>query len=189
MTDEEAIRAALAGAPVQPLRATLVRCVALLPLTAGVTPDYLLASGRANRYNPAGVDCIYFSEDERTARAEYGRRFGRGASAFQPLGTYFAEVELTKVLNLEDEPTRHALQLEAKDMTVRWEFAHKATRTQLLGWVVSQQRAIAAIRFPSDAARAAGFAGFNVVIFRDGVRRPDFVRILGPTRKPLQQWP
>ena len=93
MPDEEALRVVLAGAPVMPLRATLVRCVALLPLTAGGTPDYLFTSGRANRCNPAGVAGIYFSEDERTARAEYGRRLGRGAGALQPLGIYFAEVE------------------------------------------------------------------------------------------------
>lgn len=188
-TDEEALRGALARAPVQPLRATLVRCVALLPLTTGGTPNYLFTSGRANRYNPAGVECVYFSEDERTARAEYGRRFGRGAGALQPLGTYFAEVNLTRVLNLERETVRNALGLKAKDLVVSWEFAHKPTRTQMLGLVVSQQQAIAAIRFPSDAARAAGFVGFNFVIFRDSLQRPDFVHILGLRKKPLQKWP
>jgi hypothetical protein len=72
----------------------------MLPLTAGGTPDYLFASGRANRCNPAGVDCIYLSEGELTARKEYGRRLGRGAGALQPLGTFFAEVELARVLDL-----------------------------------------------------------------------------------------
>jgi hypothetical protein len=57
----------------------------------------------------------------------------------------------------------------------------------LIGSAVSQQQAIAAIRFPSDAARAAEFVGFNVAIFCECVRRPDFVRILGPTKKPLQK--
>ena len=38
---------------------TLVRCVALLPLTAHGTPDYLFTSGKANCYNPAGLLCIY----------------------------------------------------------------------------------------------------------------------------------
>jgi RES domain-containing protein len=189
MTDEEAMRAALAGAPVRPLWATLVRCVALLPLTAGGTPDYLFTSGRANRCNPAGMAGIYFSEDERTARAEYGRRLGRGTGALQSVSIYFAEVELARVLDLEDEPTRNALNLKPRDLTVRWQFAQKPTQTQLVGLAVSQQQAIAAIRFPSDAARAAGFVGFNVAIFCDCVRRPDSVRILGPTKKPLQKWP
>jgi hypothetical protein len=57
----------------------------------------------------------------------------------------------------------------------------------LIGSAVSQQQAIAAIRFPSDAARAAEFVGFNVAIFCECVRRPDFVRILGLTKKPLQK--
>src|ERR1035441_634720 len=189
MPGEEAMRVALAGAPVVPLRSTLVRCVALLPLTAGGTPDYLFTSGRANRCNPAGVAVIYFSEDERTARAEYGRRFGQGTGALQPMGIYFAEVELARVLDLGDEPTRHALNLKPRDLTVRWQFAQKPTRTQLVGLAVSQQMAIAAVRFPSQAAQAAGFVGFNVAIFCDCVRRPDSVRILGPTKKPLQKWP
>src|ERR1035441_3782042 len=107
MAAEESIHAALAGAPVQPLQATLVRCVALLPLTAAGAPDYLFTSGRAKRYNPAGVECIYFSEDERTARTEYERRLGPGVH--QPRGTYFAEVDLARVLNLETLPTRNAL--------------------------------------------------------------------------------
>jgi RES domain-containing protein len=189
MADEEAMRIALTGAPVQPLRAALVRCVAMLPLTAGGTPDYLFTSGRANRCNPAGVDCIYFSEDERTARAEYGRRLGRGTGVLQPVAIYFAEVELARVLDLEDAPTRKALNLKPRDLTVRWQSAQEPTRTQLVGLAVSQQQAIAAIRFPSDAVRAAGFVGFNVVIFCGCVRRPDFVHILGPTKKPLQKWP
>ena len=71
--------------------------------------------------------------------------------------------------------------LKPIDLTVKWPLARKPTRTQLLGLVVSHQSTVASIRFPSDAARAAGFAGFNIVIFRDGVQQPDFVRILGPT--------
>jgi hypothetical protein len=54
---------------------------------------------------------------------------------------------------------------------------------------VSQQAGIAAIRFPSDAARKKGFDGANVVVFRDCLRGTDRLRILGPTKKPLQKWP
>lgn len=54
---------------------------------------------------------------------------------------------------------------------------------------MSRQNRISAIRFPSDASRAQGLDGANVVIYRSCVYRPDFVRILGPTRKPLQKWP
>jgi len=166
---------------------TVVRCVALLPLTARGTPDYLFASGKANRFNPSGIACVYFSEDEKTARAEYGRRLGPAAP--QPLGTFFAAVRLRKVLDLADSKVCAALGLTRREMSVAWPMARKPTRTQQLGVAISQQKVISAIRFPSDAARTAGFSGFNIVIFRDCVHTPDFVKILGPTRKALQKWP
>jgi len=189
MTDLDAICGALKTAPFRPLRATLVRCVALVPLTEHGTPDYLFTSGQANRCNPPGVHCVYFSEDEKTARTEYGRRFGRSAGVLQPLGTYFAEVSLARVLDLGDIRTREAVGLKARELSVAWQAARTPIRTQLLGLAVSKQTTFSAIRFPSDATRAAGFAGFNIVIFQDAVQWPDFVRILGPTKKPLQQWP
>ena len=82
----DAIRTALATVPVRRLKATLVRCVALRPLIEGGSPDFLFASGRANRYNPVGVACVYFSEDERTARAGCDRRATHRSGALQPLG-------------------------------------------------------------------------------------------------------
>lgn len=188
MADLDAIRASLASAPTRSLKATLVRCVALRPLIERGAPDFLFTSGRANRFNPHTVHCVYFSEDERTARAEYARRFGRSSAGLQPLGTYFAEVSLAKVLDLVDKRTRNVLKLKPSDLSVTWQLARRPTRTQLLGLAVSEQAVISAIRFPSDAAHAAGFAGFNLVIFRDCVKKPDFVRILGPTKTPLQKW-
>ncbi len=41
----------------------------------------------------------------------------------------------------------------------------------------------------SEAARAKGCLGFNIVIFQTGVKSPDYVHILGPLKKPLRQWP
>src|SRR5260221_1815581 len=133
MIDEDAMREGLVAAPVRRLRTTLVRCVALLPLTGGGAPDYLFTSGRANRYNPAGLNCVYFSENERTARAEYGRRLGLGLGALQPLGTYYAEVSLASVLDLCDDRTLKALELKPTDLTVKWPLARKPTRSQALG--------------------------------------------------------
>src|SRR2546426_12467425 len=100
MAELDEFRKALVAAPVRAFHVTLVRCVALLPLTAHGTPDYLFTSGQANRYNPAGVSCIYFSEDERTARAEYSRRLG--AAARQPVGVYFANAKLSNVVDLAE---------------------------------------------------------------------------------------
>jgi RES domain-containing protein len=181
------ISKALKSAPTVAFHATVVRCVALIPLTAQGTPDYLFTSGKANRFNPAGIACVYFSEEEKTARIEYARRLG--PAALQPAGTFYADVRLSQVLDLANPKTCAALGLDGKAMSVAWPLARKATRTQQLGLAIAQLTGISAVRFPSDAAKAAGFSGFNLVIFRDCIHAPDFVKILGPTRKPLQQWP
>jgi RES domain-containing protein len=148
--------------------------------------DFLFTSGKASRYNPRAVWYVYFSEDEATAAAEFERHQVRKA---QPFVTYFAEVRLRRVIDLCDAGTVAALGLNARDLKAAWVGARTATATQNVGEAVSRQRHIAAIRFPSDAARARGVAGANVVIFRDCVQRPDHVHILGPSKRPLQKWP
>jgi len=176
----------LRAAPVRELRATLVRRVAMLPMLALAPPDFLFTSGKAYRYNTKGVECVYFAEDEATAAAEYelhnpGKR--------QPVTTFFAEVRLRRVLDLCEAGTRAVLGLNGSDLQTAWRGARHPTATQFLGEAVSRQVDVAAIRFPSEAVRLRGLAGANVVIFRDCVRHPDYVRILGPTKKPLQNWP
>jgi hypothetical protein len=47
-------------------------------------------SGRPNRYNTAGVRCIYFAEDDATAAAEYERHT---RPLRQPFAAYFADVK------------------------------------------------------------------------------------------------
>jgi len=148
--------------------------------------DYLFISGKPNRFNTAGVNCVYFAEDEPTAAVEYERHT---RPLKQPFATYFAEVEFAAVLDLCSPTTAKALGLTARDLQANWVRAKRPTATQLLGEAVSQQIRIAAIRFPSDAARKNGFTGANVVIFYDSMLSPDYVHILGPTRKPLQEWP
>jgi RES domain-containing protein len=143
-------------------------------------------SGRPSRFNTAGVKCVYFAEDEATAAAEY-ERYTRPLR--QPFATFFADVELTAALDLCSEETLKALSLTARDLQANWVRVERPTAAQLLGEAVSQQVRLAAIRFPSDAARVKGFAGANVVIFYDNVLSPDYVHIHGPTKKPLQKWP
>ncbi len=184
--DAEHFAQALAGVPVRDWHGTLVRRVAMLPLLTSAPVDFLFTSGKAYRYNSRGVECVYFAEDEATAAAEYefhhlGQR--------QPVTTYFAEVRLRRVLDLGDAGTLSVLGLDGRDLRAPWRGARRPTATQLLGDAVSRQTEIAAIRFPSEAARLKGFVGANVVIFRACVRRPDQVHILGPSRKPLQKWP
>ena len=186
MRDADHFAQALPSAPTRELQATLVRRAPMLAMVESAPLDFLFTSGIAYRYNPRGLECIYFAEAEATAAAEYelhnpGQR--------QPITTYFAEVRLRRVLDLGDAGTMAELGLTARDLRAPWAGARKPTVTQLLGEAVSRQGDIAAIRFPSEAARRKGFAGADVAIFRDCVRRPDHVHILGPTKKPLQKWP
>jgi hypothetical protein len=180
------IAAALPLAPTRSLRTTLVRRVPLSPLIKKGTVDYLFMSGRPSRFNTAGVACVYFAEDEATAAAEYERHT---RPLHQPFATFFAEVELATILDLCSTATLKALSLTTHDLQANWIRAKRPTTTQLLGEAVSRQARLAAIRFPSEAARMNGFAGANLVIFYDTMLSPDYVHILGPTKKPLQKWP
>lgn len=184
--DAEHFTQALPAAPVRDWQRTLVRRVAMLPMLMSAPVDFLFTSGKAYRYNPSGVECVYFAEDEATAAAEYEFH---NAGQRQPVTTFFAEVRLRRVLDLGNGGTLSVLGLNGSDLRAAWRGAPKPTVTQLLGEAVSRQADIAAIRFPSEAARLKGFAGANVVIFRDCVQRPDLVHILGPTKQPLQKWP
>lgn len=177
---------ALPSAPTRSLRATLVRKVPLSPLIESGTVDYLYMSGRPSRFNTAGVKCVYFAENEATATAEYERHTW---PLRQPFVTFFADVELAAVLDLCSADTLKALNLTPRELQTNWVRAKRPTATQRLGETVSQQARVAAIRFPSDAARLHGFAGANLVIFYDTLASPDYVHILGPTKKPLQKWP
>lgn len=186
MSDLEAIVRALEVVPTVELRRTLVRRVPLTPLIESDAVDFLYTSGRPNRFNPPLVQCIYFAEDERTAEAEYQRHNVR---RHQPFATYFGKVNLRYVIDLCSPATLAALEMEEADLQAVWIGKSKLVATQILGQALNEQTKIAAVRFPSEAARAAGFAGANVVILKESVRRPDAVRILGLAKNQLQKWP
>ncbi|MCI0537560.1 MAG: RES family NAD+ phosphorylase [Verrucomicrobiales bacterium] len=186
MRDADYFANLLSRAPTRELQATLVRRVPMLAMTKAPSVDFLFTSGKANRFNSRGVSCVYFAEDEPTATAEYERH---SMGQRQPFVTYFADVHLQYVIDLFSSQTLSALRMTARDLRTPWVGARKPTPAQCLGEAMSRQDAVAAVRFPSEAARLKGFSGANIVIFRDCVRRPDHVHILGPTKKPLQKWP
>lgn len=167
----------------------LVRRVSLEALTKIVPPDFLYASQRPNRYNPAGIECVYFSQNEETARLEYERSWAGLSGAKQPFVTYFARVKLHNVLDLTTQATLTQLKLVPQDLHADWRKAAYPTKTQLLGLAVATKTRISAILYPSDAAVSVKSSGTNVVIYRATIRRPDYVRILGPKKQPLQNWP
>ena len=180
---------ALATAPTIPLRQLIVRMIPHDWLEKGSSPNFLFSSGKPNRFNPNGVECVYFSEDEKTARAEYLRLWSGASGAHQPRVTYFARVRLRRVLDLTEEKTLSALGLTGRDLHQSWRLATSPTPTQGLGTAVSRQTRIPAIRYPSAAARDAGAVGINIVVFRNSLQPPDRLDILGPRKEPLQSWP
>src|SRR5829696_2089331 len=80
------------------IKGTWVRVVPLLHLTTKDPLDWLFTSGKPNRYNSSDVHCIYFADGEQTAKAEYDDYWGGGISKHQPKATYFAELQLRRVL-------------------------------------------------------------------------------------------
>ncbi len=54
------LKAVLKKAPAVNVRTKLTRLVPELDL--GPSPNWLFTSGKPIRYNPAGVDCVYFGE-------------------------------------------------------------------------------------------------------------------------------
>jgi hypothetical protein len=183
----ESLKAAFRKASFVSIRAKLTRLVPQLDL--GPSPDWLFASGKPNRYNPAGVDCVYFGETRDVAQSEYDYHWKGLRAANQPVTTYYAQIDLRRVLDLTSDATLKSLKLTSNDLFTNWRRSRKLTLTLLLGQAVNETRLFSAIRYPSKAAAIQGTAGINFVIFRNCVRAPDSVRILGPTSKPLQKWP
>jgi RES domain-containing protein len=135
--------------------------------------------GRPGRCNPRDVDCLYFSETERVADLEYRRRFAGIGAATEPRLTFFAEVDLKHVVDLSRPAVLKTLGILADDVFAAWRSVSSPTRLQRLGFAVSMQRRVSAIRFPSDACRRAGTRGWNVVIFPAAIVTPSRLGILG----------
>ena len=188
MPQIEAFLQILAGLTPNAVERRLARCVERDALESNQPPAFLYASGKPNRYNPQPVQCVYFSENLETAILEYERY--QKASAFDPVPftTYFADAKMP-FLDLTEPETLIALNLAPTDLHAPWRFSLVPTKTQSLGAAVARQKRFAAIRYPSDAARALGKAGCNFVIFQDSIERPASLRVLTGNLVSVQHWP
>ena len=176
----------LAAVASEELRAIpLERIVERRVLESRRPPDFLFTSGRPNRYNPAGVECVYFSADGATAGAEFDR-YWQGKTTQRVL--YFCRAS-ARVLDLTDVNVRATLGLHEADLFGPWRLAASPTVTQRLGFVVAGQRRFAGIRFPSDAAQERGFTGSNLVFFRSALAAPARIEIFDDAGQLLQAWP
>jgi RES domain-containing protein len=185
------LTAALKSVPTIPVKATFSRMVPFTDLVKYTPPNWLFTSGKANRYNPAGVNCVYFAESEAVAKYECDDQWKTTSAAKQPVVTYYADIELARVIDLASPAALKALGLQPADLLEPWRLASTPTSTQLLGQAVHNYQRITAMRYPSKAAADQGHAGHNFVIFQNNVLfSPDYVHILGPDKgKPLQSWP
>lgn len=183
------LKAALKTAPAIAAKAKLFRRVEFVALVSNNPPNWLYTSGKPQRYNPAGVQCIYFGEDTNGTRAAYEAIWKGLKGADQPATEFSAVMDLQRVLDLTDGATLDALEVDANDLYKNWRRAKRPTLTQLIGQAVNETKLFSAIRFQSKAGGGRGQVGINFVIFPDCVRSPDSVCILGPTSKPLQKWP
>lgn len=181
--------ALVAGLPARRTRRRLVRCVPHLDFMTGDPPRFLYTSGRPSRCNPRGVDCLYFSEDERTADAEYRRQWRGTDAETQPKLTFFARVNLRRIIDLENDQVIHALALTQNDLFGSWRLSKELTPLQQLGLAISSQRSVAAVRFPSAALGASGRKGWNLAIFPLSLESPNRVEILGKSGDPLEVLP
>lgn len=178
----------LARLPTRRMRRRLVRCVPQLDFDESEAPSYLYTSGRPNRCNPAGVECLYFSETEAAAQVEYRHAWRGTAAEHQPKLTFTAQVGLRKILDLADGETLRLLALTNEDLEGAWRL-RQPTPLQELGRAISRQSLVTAIRYPSAAAAKAGGSGWNVAIYPATLEAPDRVEILGRSRTPIEVLP
>ena len=171
------------------MRRRLFRCVPALDFLESSPPLFLYTSGRANRCNPPGVDCLYFSKTERAAMHEYRRMFTGTSAANPPKLTFTAEVDLRQVIDLEKAGVKSVLDLSNADFFESWRDVDSPTRLQQLGLAVSRQHVVSAIRYPSDACRRAGTKGWNVAIFPDTIAPPSELRVAGRSGAVLEGLP
>lgn len=187
--DLASLQAGISGVRATPLSGKLARVVQLHGLESIDPHEWLYLSGRAYRYNLGGANCIYFSETRDVAQLEYDSYWRGLPGEYQPVATYYADISVARVLDLTDAAILTQLAIDRKDLFIPWRTAKRPTLTQLIGTAVLNTNYFSAIRYPSNAAEAIGKPGNNVVIFRDSIRKPDFVCIVGPRGKTLQEWP
>jgi RES domain-containing protein len=117
----------------------------------GGSPDWLFTSGKPNRYNPAGVNCVYSAETKEVAQSEYENYWKGTGRESQPVTTFYAEIVLHRVLDLTDQGTLNHLKFQPEDLFKNWRRAKRLTLTQLLGKAVDDSRLFSAVRYPSRA--------------------------------------
>lgn len=174
------------NAPTIPFNGNLERQVAQLSFDK--SHKYLFTSGNRNRCNPKGVFCIYMAEDRETARAEYDKYY-TDLGNLEPSVRYTGRLRAQAIVDLGDPKTRDHFNLSEAAFFTPFRTKKRSTPLEQLGKAISKQSKISGIRFPSDAMHQVGGEGFNIVVFRDSIKKPNSLKIFGPAGGSLEDWP
>jgi RES domain-containing protein len=188
MLQGNALIAALKGVATIRLDKILVRNVPFFSLIRQRPLQFLFSSGKPNRFNLEGTNCLYLSEDQRTAFTEWSQPL-TGVVPVAPYTTFFVRVRIGLVLDICDRKTCAALKLSQAEIFANWRNAPRYTETQELGETVGTNTHVVAIRFPSYAAKKDNFLGVNVVIFRDKIVFPDAVEVFEEHEEVVERLP
>jgi RES domain-containing protein len=190
MLQGDALTAALEKAATIAFEAVLVRKVPFFALIRERPMQFLFSSGKPNRFNLEGTNCLYLSEDERTALAEWTQPLaGFGKFAPYTTTTFFARVRVGTALDVCNSKIREALRLSEREIFANWRTAARYAETQELGETVARKTNIVAIRFPSYAAKRDNFSGVNLVIFKDKIVSPDTVEVFDEYQNVVEKLP
>lgn len=170
--------------PETPVDVRLTRIVPFLSFDSGMPRTFLFTSGRPNRCNPKEVRCIYFSETDETAHAEWE---DMDTDPNQPVLTFHGRLKAASIIDLEDATNFGTLGLTDEDLIGN--FRLKTLNIQHLGEAVSKQDEVVAIRYPSRAMTKLGKSGYNLAIFPDAMTDPDSFEIYGDKNSILERWP
>jgi RES domain-containing protein len=149
---------------------------------------YLFTSGKRNRCNPAGIFCIYMADDRNTALTEYDKYY-TDLGNVEPCVIYTGRLTSAAIIDLEDPDIRDHFGLTDADFFTAFRTKPAETPLEKLGRGIARQTKITAIRYPSDAMHARSRDGYNIAVFKEAVKHPDRLQIIGPNDNVLEDWP
>jgi hypothetical protein len=167
----------------------LSRMVDFFDLTGKGEPQFLYASGRANRFNPPKLECLYLSNTRDTCLLEIDENYPGFEREHPADTTYRVDVNLSRLLDLQLGEVLDAIELPYEELFPPWRRAKKPTTTQMLGKVIALSGQFSSIRFPSNAAHKRQTIGWNVVVFKRALSGSEYVRIHSTDGRHLEQWP
>lgn len=156
-----------------------------------VTPNLLLTSTRAYRYNQDGVETLYLGEGEDVAGAEVKQEPGLSGFARKsrpPDSIFHVEVKLWAVLDLVNRNAQSVLKTNLDELTAPWRLKSPNAPTQILGASAFKTGRFEAIRYPSAPMHRAGEKGASLVIFRNALHSRSTVEIYDPTGFWRDKW-